>query len=35
MYELSAQDLPLNKIATALGTSEAAAHSYLNDYLNP
>lgn len=35
MYELSAQDLPLNKIGTALGTTAAAAHSCLNDYLNP
>lgn len=34
MYELSDRDVPLKKIATALGTSEAAARSYLNDYLN-
>ncbi|MER5570676.1 hypothetical protein ABT083_31485 [Streptomyces goshikiensis] len=35
VYELSTQDVPLKKIATALGTSEAAARSYLNDYLTP
>ncbi|MER6782203.1 MULTISPECIES: hypothetical protein [unclassified Streptomyces] len=34
VYELSAEDVPLRKMATALGTSEAAARSYLNDYLS-
>ncbi|MFK0223691.1 hypothetical protein ACIQWN_36590 [Streptomyces vinaceus] len=34
VHELSAHDVPLKKIATALGTSETAARTYLNDYLN-
>ncbi|MFK0239066.1 hypothetical protein [Streptomyces vinaceus] len=29
VYELSARDVPLEKIATALGTSETAARSYV------
>ncbi|MER7826986.1 hypothetical protein ABTX85_31005 [Streptomyces sp. NPDC096097] len=32
-YELGALDIPLGQIATALGTSEAAARTYLTDYL--
>ncbi|MGY4394720.1 hypothetical protein [Streptomyces virginiae] len=32
-YELGALDLPLTEVATALGTSESAARTYLNDYL--
>ncbi|KOU65095.1 hypothetical protein ADK90_28095 [Streptomyces sp. XY413] len=34
-YELAARDVPLTVVATALGTSEAAARTYLNDYLHP
>ncbi|MEU5069602.1 hypothetical protein AB0G95_36845 [Streptomyces virginiae] len=30
-----ARDVPLKTVATALGTSETAARSYLNDYLHP
>lgn len=33
-YELAARDAPIAEVATALGTSETAAHSYLNDYLH-
>ncbi|MFD9080576.1 hypothetical protein [Streptomyces erythrochromogenes] len=34
-YELAAREVPLKTVATALGTSEAAARGYLNDYLHP
>ncbi|MFB6565372.1 hypothetical protein ACFCYH_41915 [Streptomyces sp. NPDC056400] len=34
-YELAAREMPLKMVATALGTSETAARSYLNDYLRP
>ncbi|MFE5621084.1 hypothetical protein ACFQ8S_03360 [Streptomyces virginiae] len=34
-YELGARDVPLKAVATALGTSETAARTYLNDYLHP
>ncbi|MEY2227948.1 MULTISPECIES: hypothetical protein [Streptomyces] len=34
-YELGGHDVPLKVVATALGTSEAAARTYLNDYLHP
>ncbi|MFE0601669.1 hypothetical protein ACFW2T_14245 [Streptomyces sp. NPDC058892] len=34
-YELGACDVPLKVVATALGTNEAAARTYLNDYLHP
>ncbi|MFF4104277.1 hypothetical protein [Streptomyces sp. NPDC001903] len=34
-YELAALDVPLEDVATALGTSETAARTYLNDYLHP
>ncbi|MEV7445690.1 hypothetical protein AB0O22_31910 [Streptomyces sp. NPDC091204] len=34
-YELSARGVPLTVVATALGTSESAARTYLNDYLHP
>ncbi|MFE7098105.1 hypothetical protein [Streptomyces erythrochromogenes] len=34
-YELAAREVPLNVVATALGTSEAAARGYLDDYLRP
>lgn len=34
-YELAAGDVPIEAVATALGTSEAAARSYLNSYLYP
>ncbi|MEU9148536.1 hypothetical protein [Streptomyces sp. NPDC048349] len=34
-YELAAVDVPIEAVATALGTSEAAARSYLNSYLHP
>ncbi|MFI7359490.1 hypothetical protein ACIBTP_36845 [Streptomyces avidinii] len=34
-YELGALDIPLGQIATALGTSETAARTYLNDYFHP
>ncbi|MFE2142203.1 hypothetical protein ACFXA3_10695 [Streptomyces sp. NPDC059456] len=34
-YELTAVDVPLKDVATALGTSETAARTYLNDYLHP
>ncbi|MCC0100663.1 hypothetical protein K7B10_39115 [Streptomyces flavotricini] len=33
-YELAALDVPLEDVATALGTSETAARTYLNDYLH-
>ncbi|MFE1876796.1 hypothetical protein ACFW9N_39080 [Streptomyces sp. NPDC059496] len=33
--ELAAQDVPIGEVATALGTSEAAARTYLNSYLHP
>ncbi|MFA7763620.1 hypothetical protein ACGFNX_32175 [Streptomyces sp. NPDC048723] len=33
-YELAAPDVPIEKVATALGTSEAAARTYLTDYLH-
>ncbi|MFE2163915.1 hypothetical protein ACFXB3_02350 [Streptomyces sp. NPDC059447] len=32
VYELAAREVPLKEVASALGTSEAAARSYLNDY---
>ncbi|MFE2330224.1 hypothetical protein ACFXD5_41035 [Streptomyces sp. NPDC059385] len=32
VYELAALEVPLKEVAIALGTSEAAARSYLNDY---
>ncbi|WP_158781326.1 hypothetical protein [Streptomyces sp. NRRL S-237] len=35
VYELAARDMPIDEVATALGTSEAAARRYLNDYLRP
>ncbi|MGW3328709.1 hypothetical protein [Streptomyces virginiae] len=34
-YELGGHDVPLTEVATALGTSESAARTYLNDYLHP
>ncbi|MGW6843842.1 hypothetical protein [Streptomyces sp. NPDC054958] len=34
-YELGGRDVPLEVVATALGTSESAARTYLNDYLHP
>ncbi|WP_063781730.1 hypothetical protein [Streptomyces sp. XY413] len=34
-YELAAQQVPLEEIATGLGTSETAARTYLNSYLRP
>ncbi|MFD8578053.1 helix-turn-helix domain-containing protein [Streptomyces virginiae] len=34
-YELGARDVPLKAVASALGTSEAAARTCLNDYLHP
>ncbi|WP_331727650.1 hypothetical protein OG851_42055 (plasmid) [Streptomyces sp. NBC_00161] len=34
-HELAAGEVPIKEIATALGTSEAAARSYLNSYLRP
>ncbi|MFE9467411.1 hypothetical protein ACFYNW_27810 [Streptomyces virginiae] len=34
-WELTAQQLPIEDIATGLGTSETAARSYLNTYLHP
>ncbi|MET9568543.1 hypothetical protein ABZY34_05265 [Streptomyces virginiae] len=34
-YELGARDVPLKVVSTALGTSEAAAHTYVSDYLHP
>ncbi|MFJ9597996.1 hypothetical protein ACIRS3_35280 [Streptomyces virginiae] len=33
--EAAAQEVPLEEIATGLGTSEAAARTYLNSYLHP
>ncbi|MFG2979185.1 hypothetical protein ACGFYY_40150 [Streptomyces sp. NPDC048331] len=33
VYELAARDVPIEEVASALGTSEAAARTYLNDYL--
>ncbi|MGW7459972.1 hypothetical protein [Streptomyces sp. NPDC054797] len=33
--ELAAQNIPLKQVATGLGTSEAAARTYLNSYLQP
>ncbi|WP_158754817.1 hypothetical protein [Streptomyces sp. NRRL F-2580] len=32
-YELAARDVPIAEVATALGTSKAAARTYLNDCL--
>ncbi|MFE7092985.1 hypothetical protein [Streptomyces erythrochromogenes] len=32
-YELVAEDVPIKEVATALGTSEAAARNYLRGYL--
>ncbi|MCI4078800.1 hypothetical protein MRQ86_00200 [Streptomyces sp. MMS21 TC-5] len=34
-YELGARDVPLKAVASALGTSEAAARAYLDDCLRP
>ncbi|MFF4429720.1 hypothetical protein ACFYZ4_11190 [Streptomyces sp. NPDC001513] len=34
-YELAAGEVPIAQVATALGTSEAAARSYLGSYLHP
>ncbi|MEU9087958.1 hypothetical protein [Streptomyces sp. NPDC048357] len=34
-YELAAADVPIAQVATALGTSEAAARNYLRSYLHP
>ncbi|MFD6113729.1 hypothetical protein ACFWG0_26965 [Streptomyces yangpuensis] len=34
-YELGERKVPLPAVASALGTSEAAARTYLNDYLQP
>ncbi|MER7735500.1 hypothetical protein ABTX80_31880 [Streptomyces erythrochromogenes] len=34
-YELAAREVALEVVATALGTSEAAARGYLADYLQP
>ncbi|MFJ9944977.1 hypothetical protein [Streptomyces erythrochromogenes] len=34
-YELAAQQVPIEEIATGLGTSETAARTYLNSYLHP
>ncbi|MER6778045.1 MULTISPECIES: hypothetical protein [unclassified Streptomyces] len=34
-YELPARDVPLKVVAAALGTSEAATRSHLNDCLHP
>ncbi|MEU4729583.1 hypothetical protein [Streptomyces sp. NPDC023588] len=33
--ELTAGDVPIEQVATALGTSEAAARNYLSSYLRP
>ncbi|MFD5619266.1 hypothetical protein [Streptomyces yangpuensis] len=33
-YELADRDMPIEQVATALGTSTAAARTYLNDYLH-
>ncbi|MET9568556.1 hypothetical protein ABZY34_05330 [Streptomyces virginiae] len=33
-YELAAQQVPIEEIATGLGTSETAARTYLNSYLH-
>ncbi|MFI8266641.1 hypothetical protein [Streptomyces sp. NPDC085665] len=34
-YEIAAGDVPIEEVATALGTNEAAARSYLRSYLHP
>ncbi|WP_331732841.1 hypothetical protein OG592_42535 (plasmid) [Streptomyces avidinii] len=34
-YELAARDVPIAVVATALGTSEATARSYLSDHHQP
>ncbi|MEU9087956.1 hypothetical protein [Streptomyces sp. NPDC048357] len=34
-YELAAGEVPIEEVATALGTSEAAARNYLRSYLRP
>ncbi|WP_143568858.1 hypothetical protein [Streptomyces amritsarensis] len=34
-YELAAQQVPIEEIATGLGTSETAARTYLYSYLHP
>ncbi|MFB7178459.1 hypothetical protein ACFCYI_12210 [Streptomyces sp. NPDC056257] len=34
-YELAAEEVPIAQVATALGTSETAARSYLGSYLHP
>ncbi|WP_405419244.1 hypothetical protein [Streptomyces erythrochromogenes] len=34
-YEIADRDVPIEAVATALGTNEAAARTYLNDYLHP
>ncbi|MFB7747327.1 hypothetical protein [Streptomyces sp. NPDC056132] len=33
--EITASDVPIEAVATALGTSEAAARTYLSSYLHP
>ncbi|MFJ9552066.1 hypothetical protein [Streptomyces erythrochromogenes] len=33
-YEIADRDAPIEQVATALGTSTAAARTYLNDYLH-
>ncbi|MFE9929176.1 hypothetical protein [Streptomyces sp. NPDC005533] len=35
VYELAVPDVPIDEVATALGTSEAVARTYLNDYHQP
>ncbi|MFF2792859.1 hypothetical protein ACFVT6_39985 [Streptomyces sp. NPDC058049] len=34
-YELAAEGVPIEQVATALGTNEAAARNYLRSYLQP
>ncbi|MFF2793137.1 hypothetical protein ACFVT6_41425 [Streptomyces sp. NPDC058049] len=33
--EITAEEVPIEQVATALGTSETAARTYLNSYLHP
>ncbi|WP_327740393.1 hypothetical protein OG749_03090 [Streptomyces nojiriensis] len=33
--ELAAEEVPIGQVATALGTSETAARTYLNSHLHP
>lgn len=34
-YQIAAEEVPIEQVAVALGTSESAARSYLNSYLRP